>query len=133
MNRIRREKCAGFATMEIVCALGIFGVMGFGAIQMYFFGINHLKVAGERTIAVRALENEYERLRTVPMSEFEALDDASFEVEMPELEYLDQMTAEVSVEPFESSGDVQQITLTISWFSRGGRVITEELTGLRTY
>ena len=133
MNQMRRQKRAGFATLEVVCALGIFAVMGFGSFQMYFFGIDRLKVSGERTIAVRALENEYERLRAVPMAELRELNDTQFILEMPELARLDRTKTAVSVEPFESRGDVQQVTLTVSWFSRGGRVITEELTGLRAY
>ncbi|MFP6617463.1 MAG: hypothetical protein VCB26_13750 [Candidatus Hydrogenedentota bacterium] len=124
---------SGFIAIEIVSALAVLGIVGFGSFNLYHFGIAQLRVSTERTVAVRALENEYERLRALPMSELSEIDNEPFQVEMPELETLYEKTTSISVEPYEASPDAQMITLTITWISFGGRTITEKLTTLRAF
>jgi hypothetical protein len=132
MTAARRNK-SGHIAIEIVAAIAILGIMGFGAFGMYQFGINSLRVSTERTLAVRALANEAERLRAEPLSELPANDETSFQVVMPELEELTDMTTSIRVESPEDATGATVITLSIRWYSHANRVISEQLTTLRAY
>ncbi len=123
----------GFMTIEIVAAIGVLGIMGFGAFGLYRFGIDQLRISTERTVAVRALENEAERLRAVPLSDLMENDGQAFNGVMPELEGLRDGTTLISVAPYGDDPRARVVTLSVHWSSHAGRVITEELSTLRAF
>lgn len=123
----------GLGTTDIVASLAVLSIIGFGAFGLYHNGIDQLRVSTERTIAVRALENEVERLRALPLSEMETQVDAAYRVSMPELEGLRDAAMSIEVDAYEESTEARVITARVRWHSHAGRIISEELTALRAY
>lgn len=129
-----KQRQRGFMVYDMVAAIGVLSVMGFGAFKVYHVGIRHLHTSSERNVAARALANEWERLRAEPLEGLSDYDGRTFTVVMPELEKLhDSSTAITVTPPEEASANPYQVTLQIDWVGRGGRSISESLTVLRAF
>ena len=66
---MRRESRAGMALLEIVTALTIISVGLLGVVQMYQVGIDQIRQSQRRMAALRAMDDEIEILRALPVAE----------------------------------------------------------------
>lgn len=122
----------GFATLEVITATFILSMAGFGTFQLFNVGMGHHRVSQERLIAHRALSNEWERLKSIPLAQLSNEDEHAFSLEMPELETLHQPSTQIHVRPHDDT-KAYDITLEITWRGFTGRSMTEDLTTLRAF
>ena len=123
---------AGFATLEVLTAIFILSVAGYGSFQLFHVGMAHHRVSQERVLAVRALNSEWECLKTIPFDRLSEHNEQAFTLEIPELETLYKATTQIRVEPHADTS-AYTITLEITWIAHTGRTISEKFETLRAF
>jgi hypothetical protein len=123
----------GFMAYDMVAAIGVLSVVGFGAFQVYHAGIARVSTSSERSIAVRALANEWERLRAEPLEELGDFNGQSFPNASTELDGLREPSTSIEVSIADDSPAPYEVTLRIDWVARSGRLCTESMTVLRAF
>jgi Tfp pilus assembly protein PilV len=121
----------GTSLIELTAALFVLTVGMFGVIQMYHFGLNKMHALNETTVAVQALQNEIETLRSVPFSELRNTDKGRFVSETPALSRLVNAKPAVTITDYgDSSKRLKRITVSITWTGENGRTIQKTVTTL---
>lgn len=123
----RLNQNGGFTLLELTCALFIITTAGFGAIQLYSVGMDHIVEMRECDAAVEGLRNAMELLRAQPFEKMEEAD--VFAAATPALASLHEPKTTVSV----SAGDLpglKEVTVSVRWQSLHGRWMERSLTTL---
>ena len=60
---------SGVTLLELTAALFVLTVGMFGVIQMYHFGLDKMHALNESAVAMEAIQNEVETMRSLPYSE----------------------------------------------------------------
>jgi Tfp pilus assembly protein PilV len=118
---MRRKSASGFILVELLVSLAVLTVSGFGTIQIYHLGLNHLKYSQEHAMALQALQNELEHLRSQSYSQVTAQKSRPFAVDTPGLRRLHRATATVAYREVDVYlGDLVEVTLRVEWIGRRG-------------
>jgi Tfp pilus assembly protein PilV len=119
--------------IELTAALFVLTVGMFGVIQMYHFGLDKMHALNETTIAIHAIQNEIETLRSQPFSELHNTDKAQFVSETPALSRLVNAEPNVTITDYgEASKRLKHVTVSIRWIGENGRTIQKTATTLIT-
>ena len=122
---------AGLTLIELIAALFVLTVGMFGVIQMYHFGLDKMRALNEYAIAMRAIQNEVETLRSVPFSQLDNTDSGQFRSETPELAMLVNATPTVSITDYDGGRKrLKQVTVSLRWTGEHGRTIEKKVTTL---
>jgi hypothetical protein len=84
----------------------------------------------ENAIAMRALQNEIETLRSLPFDELTEVRAAPFRSVTPEVSKLVNARAVVTVRPDREYARLRRVTASIAWSGEYGRTIRKGLTTL---
>lgn len=127
----RHSHRSGFTLLEIIAAIFIVSVGLFAVIQLFHFGFGKLHAMNEKEIALRAIQNELETLRSRPFDELANVKDGPFVSETPELTRLINVRATVTIEPYAAETvALKQVGASVVWTGEHGRTIRKELTTL---
>lgn len=124
MRKRRRQK--GFTLLELTCALFVITIAGFGAIQLYSLGMDHIMMMREYDVSTEVLRNAVEQLRAQP---FTALEDGmALGATSPAMECLHnaELNVGVSVPPDAPPG-LKAVHVALAWQSLHGRKIERAL------
>ena len=125
------RKNTGFALIELIAALFILTVGMFGVIQMYHFGMAKMRAMNESDVAIRAVRNEIETLRSVPFDELQNVEDVPFRNETPAMADLVNVVPAVTVKDYgDGVGRLKEVTVAIAWTGEHGRTIRKSVTTL---
>ncbi len=117
--------------LELTLALFILTVGVFGTIQMFHFGIAKMYAVNEANLAMRAIQNEMETLRSLPFSELGNVEDGPFVSDSGEAAKL--MNAEPRV-AIRDHGDpalrLKEVTVRMAWTGEHGRRIEKHVSTL---
>jgi hypothetical protein len=128
-----REK-SGLATVETITAIFILSVVGYGCFQLFHVSMNHNRVSQERSLAMRAMKNEWERLKSIPLDQLPREDGRSFSLEMPEIESLMNQSTRIEVKSLDQPmTDAYSIVLHVSWTGFTSRPMSETLETIRAF
>ncbi len=125
---MRRESRAGMALLEIVTALTIISVGLLGVVQMYQVGIDQIRQSQRRMAALRAMDDEIEILRALPVAERPTGESVPWYTHPPAFDLLVEPQATLDVAPFASSPDLTQVTVRLQWYEGRRRVSREVVT-----
>jgi len=127
--RVRRRAggSEGFSLLELTCAIFVLTVGVFGVIEMFYFGMNKVRALSDAEVAMRAVQNEVEVLRSVPFDELR-IETTSFRGDTPETERLMNATPEVRIE--DAGSGLKRIAVSIAWTGDNGRRIAKGVTTL---
>ncbi len=118
---MRRKSASGFVLVELLTSLAVLTVSGFGTIQVYYHGVNYLKYSQEHAMALQALQNELEHLRSQSYAQVTAQQSRPFAMDTPGLRRLHRAKATVAYRDVdEYLGDLVEITLRVEWIGRRG-------------
>jgi Tfp pilus assembly protein PilV len=127
----RQGDRAGFSMIELVTALFVLTLGLFGTVQTYHVAMDKIRAARENAIAVRAIQNEVEVLRSMPFGELTDKANAPFSRPAPELDALVRATPEVSISPYgDAALRLKEVTVSVRWSGDNGRMITKAVTTL---
>jgi len=130
-NKRLLKNQSGMSLIELTAALFVLTVGMFGVIQMYHFGLNKMHALNETTVAMHAIQNEIETLRSLPFPELHNTDKGSFVSETPELSRLVNAKPNVTITDYaEASKRLKHITVSITWTGENGRTIQKSVTTL---
>jgi len=122
---------SGISLIELTTALFVLTVGMFGVIQMYHFGLNKMHALNETKIAVHALQNEIETLRSLPFSELRNTNEGSFVSDTPALSRLVDAKPRVTIADYgDPSKRLKHVTVSIRWVGENGRTIQKTVTTL---
>ncbi len=126
-----RTDTRGYALLEAATALFIAVTGLFGAMQMFQFGVDKIRVTGEYIIAARAIENELETLRAQPFDSLEPAKQRPFLSVTPEMERLPLAKAYVEIETVDASPSrLREVTVVVRWRTENGRPVERRLSTL---
>ena len=121
----------GVSLIELTAALFVLTVGMFGVIQMYHFGLSKMHALNETTVAVHALQNEMETLRSLPFSELRNTNKGQFVSETPALSRLADAKPNVTIADYSDGAKrLKRITVSITWSGENGRTIEKTVTTL---
>ena len=122
---------SGVTLLELTAALFVLTVGMFGVIRMYHFGLNKMHALNESAVAMRAIQNEVETLRSMPFSELRDTDRDHFVSDTPALSRLVNASPSVTVNDFPRGPKrLKEVTVSIRWTGENGRTIEKKLTTL---
>ncbi len=114
----------GFTLLELVCALFVLTLAGFGAIQLYNVAYGKILEMREFDVATEVLRSEMEQLHTLP---FDAIASREGQSNVsPALESLDEPIVAVEVEDVDIG--LKEVAVSLRWQGRQGRWMTRTLT-----
>ena len=126
-----RDGRSGFSLLELTTALFVLTLGLFGAVQMFQLGLAKMRVVNEAGIAVRAVQNEIETLRSLPFSELGDVQSGPFISETPETANLVNASTSVSIRDYgEPETALKEVTVRIVWAGEHGRTIKKVQTTL---
>lgn len=127
--RAKRKGELGSALIELTCALFVVTLGVLGVLQMYSVGMDKTNAVNEYAIALRAVDNELETLRTLP---FEELSNGKhpFRSRTPELERLVRAAGTVTVTDYPGVQGLKEVHVFLRWTGEHGRIIEKQLTTL---
>ena len=131
--KIRRlvKNQSGVTLIELTAALFVLMVGMFGVIQMYHFGLGKMHALNESAVAMRAIQNEVETLRSLPFSQLRNTDSGHFASETPALSKLMNATRSVRINDFPQGPEgLKEVTVSIKWTGENGRTIEKNVTTL---
>jgi Tfp pilus assembly protein PilV len=126
--RTTRATLAGMALLEIVTALTIISVGLLGVVQMYQIGIDQIRQSQRRMAALRAIDDEIESLRALPLAERPAGENVPWHTHPVAFDLLVEPHATLNVAPYSSSPDLTQVTVRLQWYEGRRRVSREVVT-----
>ena len=128
---VRRKSHGGFTMLELTAALFILTVGLFGVISMYQFGIAKMHAINESAVAMSAIQNEIETLRSIPFAEIENVENAPFRSSTPITAKLVNATPTVTISDYgEPSRSLKKVTVALIWTGEHGRTIEKRITTL---
>ena len=115
---IREER--GVTIMELTAALFVVVVGLFGALQLFRFGIDRMQTMHEATVALQAVQNEVELLRSM---QYTSLQDGTHAfASNPELgNLLINVQPRVEISPVEGVASYKQVHVSLAWTTENGR------------
>lgn len=126
-----RNNTAGVALAELICSVFILTVGMGGVIQMYHLGLQKTAALAEYAVALEALQNELETLRSQPFDSLTPGIGQSFTSDPESWKTLTKVRGIVTIKSVsESSVPLKEITVRIRWTGEHGRRITKSLTTL---
>lgn len=126
----RRMRMLGVSYLELTAALFVFTLGVLGAFQMFHVSLTKMLAVKEEDIALRAIQNEIETLRS---NSFDDLLDGehAFRSITPELAQLVNALPRVRVEtPALAPDGLKKIEVSLAWTGENGRTITKTVTTL---
>lgn len=132
MHRFRGSRPTrriGIAMLEVIVALTILTGAVFATIGLYTAGLNKLRATGETAIALEALQNELETLRTLPFGELATGEQLPFRSVTPGLDRLVGAAGAVDILETDTDG-LRQVTVRVRWRGEHGRSIEKSATTL---
>jgi Tfp pilus assembly protein PilV len=118
---MRHKGRSGFVLVELVASLAVLMMSGFGTIQIYYHGVDYLKYSQEHAMALQALQNELEHLRSQSYSQVTAQKSRPFAMDTPALRRLHRANATVAYRQVdEHLGNLVEVTLRVEWIGRRG-------------
>jgi Tfp pilus assembly protein PilV len=131
--RSLREK-SGFATLEVITAIFVLMVVGMGSFKMFHVSMDHNRASQERSLAIRAMKNEWERLKSIPLNQIAEENEQPFSLEMPELETLYNGATRIEIATLDHENiDAYSVRLQVKWRGYTNRPMTETLEMIRAY
>jgi len=125
----RRHK--GLSLIELSAALFVLTVGMMGMVQMYHFAIAKMHAMNETKVAIRAIQNEIETLRSVPFDELRNGETAELCSETPAVENLVDVRPTVTISDYgDSKRPLKEVTVTVRWTGEHGRAIARSATTL---
>ena len=129
-ERGRLTSSGGFSLLELTTALFILVVGLFGVFQLFHFGLDRMRTLDEAAIAVQAVQNELEVLRTTPFSSLQD-GERAFAVADPALERLVRAETRVAISPApDGIAGLKKIDVSIRWITENGRQAERSVTTL---
>ncbi len=126
-----RRASEGFSLLELTAALFVLVVGMFGAIQMYRVGVDKTQALSEAAIAVSAVQNELEALRTLPFDALRNTENGRFLSETPALGKLANAAPWVVIADYDGDRPgLKQVTVSVRWTGEHGRAIEKSVTTL---
>ena len=117
--------------LELIAALFILSVGLFGVIEMYHFGITKMHVINESAVAMRAVQNEVETLRSIPFAELVNVENGPVRSVTPAAAKLVNATPTVTIRDYEgSSQSIKEVVVSMKWTGEHGRTIEKRVTTL---
>ena len=122
---------SGVTLIELTAALFVLIVGMFGVIQMYHYGLGKMHALNESAVAMEAVQNEIETLRSLPFSQLRNTDSGRFVSETPALSSLVNATPSVTIKDCggEPKG-LKEVTVSVRWTGENGRTIEKKVTTL---
>ena len=128
--REARNASLGASYLELTASLFILSVGILGSFQLFHFTMDRMRVVKEDGIAVRAVQNEIEWLRSRSFAEV-ALGDGPFTSSTPETAQLVNVQSSVKVDLFSSvRPDLKRVEATLTWRGDQGRTVTRTVVTL---
>jgi len=125
------KRNAGFTVLELTAAIFVMTVGLAGVAQLCRFGLDRMRIMEEQAIAVQAMQNEMESLRSMP---FSALTDGahSFVSTAATLERLGPLVeARVTIAPVPGvSAPLKEVTASVVWRTGNARRAERSITTL---
>ncbi len=129
-RRLLRNE-SGVTLIELTAALFVLTVGMFGVIQMYHYGLGKMHALNESAVAMEAIQNEIETLRSLPFSQLRNTDSGPFVSETPTLASLVNATPSVTIKDFAAGPKrLKEVTVSIRWTGENGRTIEKKVTTL---
>ena len=119
--RSKNTKKSGFTLLELMIGAGVLIVALVGLIAAYSTCFTLNETARNLTIAINSAQREIERIRNLSFDDVDDEDGTNFEI----LE-LDDDESEGIVEVDSSDPDLLEVTVTVCWRQKGGRVFGED-------
>ena len=126
----RRIGKLGVSYLELTAALFVFTLGVLGSFQMFHVSLTKMHAVKEDDIALRAIQNEIETLRSTSFDD--VLDgDHAFRSTTPELAQLVNAQPRVLVEtPSPAPAGLKKVEASVAWTGENGRTITKTVTTL---
>ena len=122
---------SGVTLLELIAALFVLTVGMFGVIQMYHYGLGKMHALNESAVAMEAVQNEIETLRSLPYSQLRNTDSGHFVSETPALARLVNATPRVRInDSSQGAKRLKEVTVSIKWTGENGRTIEKKVTTL---
>ncbi len=121
----------GFSLIELTTAIAVLMVGMLGVTSMYHFGADKMTALNESRIAVQAVQNEIESLRSLSFDKLRNGQDLSFVSTTPLTEKLPRAKSLVTIQDYEDPAKkIKKVTVSIKWTGENGRIITKSSTTL---
>lgn len=118
----------GFSLIELTAAIFVASIVIFGTVKMYSFGLDKVRSTVESGIALRAIQNEIETLRSMPFDALEPIEDGAFVSKTDELDRLHMHVVRLTIRPrAEVPGDLYEVKAGVSWIGDNGRSIEKQV------
>jgi len=128
------KRNSGFAALEILTAIFVLALVGYGCFQLFHVSMEHNRVSQERTLAMRMMKNELERLKSIPLEELPDQDEQSFSTNATGTEKLHENVTRIEVDSFNGgAGGAYSIRLNVTWTALTNRPMSETLEAIRTF
>lgn len=125
------QACRGFSLLEMTAALCVLSLGLFGAIQMYHTGTEALRNLRDANLAVTAIHNELETLRTLPFDSLPEGDTGDWHSRSSGVDALPDASPRVAVRNVaDGCPGLKEVTVSIAWLGPNGRQITKSVTTL---
>ena len=130
INKLVKNQ-SGVTLIELTAALFVLTVGMFGVIQMYHYGLGKMHAVNESALAMEAVQNEIETLRSLPFSQLRNTDSGHFVSETPALSRLVNATPSVTIQDFAGGPKrLKEVTVSVKWSGENGRTIEKKVTTL---
>ena len=130
MRRLSTEN-AGFTLLETSAAIFVLTIGISSLMYGFYAGIDKIRASQETALAVRALQNEMETLRSFAFNDLNEGDEQPFLSTTPESSRLINALRQVSIRPHaQFPENLKHVKVRIAWTGENGRTIVKTLNSL---